>query len=203
MLPRKGFLLPVQGFQRVFQSLKVLFSGLHPRFQQGNLLLHLHQGQPVRAVAEASQQILLFAHGFIALLDRLQLPDLLRRILDPLAHASVEDHALLHVLDVDVLLHADIFLHEILQADVHAEGDGALEQSGEFFHVKAAQIHLVQVPAEPLVIGGGKPFVLREIPVHPGLQLRGGHGADLSGVFFHRKRAAACCRHGSFPAVLS
>ena len=152
MLLRKGFLLAVQGFQRVLQGLKILLSGLHPRFQQGNLLLHLHQGQPVRPIAEASQQILLGAHGFVALLDCLQLSDLLRRVLDALAHASVEDHALLHVLDVDVLLHADVFLHEILQADVHAEGDGALEQSGEFFHVQAAQIHVVQVSAEPFVI---------------------------------------------------
>ena len=152
MLLRKSFLLPVQGFQRVLHGLKILLSGLHPRFQQGNLLLHLHQGQPVRPVAEASQQILLGAYGFVAVLNCLQLSDLLRRVLDPLAHASVEDHALLHILDVDVLLRADIFLYEILQMDVHAEGYGALEQSGEFFHVQAAQIHIVQVPAEPFVV---------------------------------------------------
>ena len=152
MLLRKGFLLAVQGFQRILQGLEILLSGLHPRFQQGNLLLHLHQGQPVRPIAEASQQILLGAHGFVALLDCLQLSDLLRRVLDPLAHTSVEDHALLHILDVDVLLHADVFLHEILQADVHAEGDGTLEQPGEFFHVQTAQIHVVQVSAEPFVV---------------------------------------------------
>ena len=60
---------------------------------------------------------------------------------------------------MNVLLHADILFYEILQLDIHAEGNCALEQPGEFLHIQPAQVNIVQIPAEPFIIGGIEPFV--------------------------------------------
>ena len=70
--------------------------------------------------------------------DLLQALDFPAGVLDPAAQAAILRHALLHVLNVDVLLHADIFLHEVFQLDVHAERNGTLEQKRELFRIQTA-----------------------------------------------------------------
>ena len=68
----------------------------------------------------------------------LQLLDLPAGVLDLLAHPPILHDALLHILNVDILLHADIFFHKFLQLDVHPEGDGPLKQQREFLRIQAS-----------------------------------------------------------------
>ncbi len=76
------------------------------------------------------------------------------------AHTAILHDAFLHVLDMDVLLHADVFFYKILQFDVHSEWDGPLEEKGEFFRVQAPQVGIVEYAAESLVVGGQEIILL-------------------------------------------
>ena len=87
------------------------------------------------------------------------------------AHAPILHDAFLRVLNVDVLLHADVFFYKILQFYIHAEGDGPLKQQGEFLRIQSSQISVIQHPAEPFVVGGCKVFLLVEMLLQIGFHL--------------------------------
>ena len=97
-------------------------------------------------------------------------------ILDFLSHAAVLHDAFLHVLDMDVLFHADVFLNKILQLDVHSERDGPLEEKGEFFGVQAAQVGIIEYAAESLVVGGQEILLPVVIGLKIVLYFHDGHG---------------------------
>ena len=90
---------------------------------------------------------------------------------------------------MDVLLHADIFFYKIFQPYVHTEGNGPLEQPRKFLHIQAAQIDVVEIPAETLVVGGVKIFLSGEMLLQIFPHLTGGHG-PLPGPVVSRNHAA-------------
>ena len=83
---------------------------------------------------------------------------------------------------MDILLHADVFFYKILQFDIHPEWYRPLKKQGEFFLIKAAQIYIVEKPAEPLIMGGIKTLFFSIGTQQLLLHLRDGHGAPLCPV---------------------
>ena len=70
--------------------------------------------------------------GFFCILlifsaDQFQSSDLLHRLFDLTAHASILHDTFLQILNMDILLHTDIFLYEIFQFDIHTERDRTFE----------------------------------------------------------------------------
>ena len=51
---------------------------------------------------------------------------------------SVLHDALLHIVDMDILLHADVFLHKVFQTDVHTERNGPFKQRLKFLGIQTA-----------------------------------------------------------------
>ena len=148
--------LCVQGF---LLGQKILFPFLHPQPKLPNQLCQLENCQLIQTIA-AAFGISFSLHKTVELIfDSCQLVDFLHGVLNFAAHTAVKDDALLHIFYMNVLLHADILFYEILQLDIHAEGNCALEQPGEFLHIQPAQVNIVQIPAEPFIIGGIEPFV--------------------------------------------
>ena len=85
--------------------------------------------------------------------DLFQFFNFLTGILNPVAQTAIFRHALPHVINVDILLHADIFFYKFLQLDVHAERNRTFKQQRELFRVQAAQINIIELFAETLVVG--------------------------------------------------
>ncbi len=121
--------------------------------------------------------------------DLFQLADLTAGVLDLLAHPSVFHDALLHVLDVDILLRADIFFHKFFQLDVHAERNSPLKQKRKFLRIQAAQIDVIKLFSKPLVVGTEVKFFFGKGVPKPLLHLlrRHGtaHGSASSPLFSH------------------
>ena len=90
---------------------------------------------------------------------------------------------------MDILLHADVFFYKIFQPDIHAEGNRPFEQTREFLHIQAAQVDVVEVPAEALVIGCIKVLLFGKMLLQIFPHLAGGHGA-LPGPVIPRNHAA-------------
>ena len=59
--------------------------------------------------------------------DLLEMTDLAHRLLDLAAHPPILHDTFLQILDMDILLHTDIFFYKILQFDVHTEGNGTFK----------------------------------------------------------------------------
>ena len=107
-----------------------------------------------------------------------------------LSHAAILHNTFLHVLDMDILLHADVFFYKILQFDIHSEWDGPLEEKGEFFRVQAPQVGIVEYAAESLVVGGQEIILPAVIRLKIVFYFHDGHGPFPAPV--------AIFPHGSF-----
>ena len=66
------------------------------------------------------------------------MPDLLQRLLDLAPHSSILHHTFLQILNMDILLHTNIFFHKIFQLDIHLKRDCTLKQPWKFFHIQPA-----------------------------------------------------------------
>ncbi len=148
-----------------------------------DLVLTLRHFQPVlhnvkfAAVIVKSLHLLCdIFHLSVLPADDFQLLDLFPGILDLLPHAPVLHDALLHILNMDILLHADIFLHKLFQFDIHAERDGPLKQKGKLFRVQPSKVYVVQLFAEPLIVGAEIVSFFLKIPHKPQLHFLCGHG---------------------------
>ena len=74
-----------------------------------------------------------------------------KRLFDPFPHPAVLHNAFLHIFNMNILLHTDIFLHEIFQLDIHFKRDCPFKQSGKFLHIQSTQVHFIELPSEPLI----------------------------------------------------
>ena len=99
------------------------------------------------------QFLLLILHQQILLLHLGKSINLLRRIRDLLLHTTILHDAFLHILDMNILLHADIFLHEVLQPAVHLKRNRTLKQHRKLLHVQSAQVDVVESAPEGLIPG--------------------------------------------------
>ncbi len=101
-------------------------------------------------------------HFLVLVTDELQILDLPAGIVDPVTQTSILRHALLHVFNMDILFHTDIFFYEILQTYIHTKRDGALKQQRKFFCIQSAQINLIKLFSKSLIMG-------TEIAFFPGI----------------------------------
>ena len=66
---------------------------------------------------------MIFAEFLILLPNQIKPSDLFLRLFDLILHPSILHDALLKVLNLDILFHADILFNKVLQLDIHAERD--------------------------------------------------------------------------------
>ena len=135
---------------------QVCFGKIQLVGQSSDLGLEVQNLQLFHKIGAFLDLVFLFLIGRKGLADLLQVPYFHTGILDLLPHAPVLHHTLLHILNVDIHFHADIFFHKILQLDIHAKGNGAFEQKRKFLRIQPAQIGIVKDPAKPFIMGGCK-----------------------------------------------
>ena len=81
----------------------------------------------------------------------LKLFNLRAGIPDAFPHPAILHHALLHIFNVNILLHTDVFLYKVLQPDIHAERNRPLKEQRKPLLIQPPQINFIQLPAESLV----------------------------------------------------
>ena len=162
------FLIPGGGFfldsKKVFQTLllgqMILFPFLHTGLQLTDKLIQLTNRELFQPVTIGCRLLPAFHKTAELIPYSGEFADFRLCFLYLPAHPAIENHAFLHILDVDILFHTDIFLHELFQTDIHAKRYGTFEKPGEFLHIQAAQVHIIQIPAEPFIIRCTEPFLL-------------------------------------------
>ena len=86
--------------------------------------------------------------------------DFLHGLFNLAAHLPVLHDAFLQILDMDVLLHTDIFLHKIFQPYIHLKRDGAPEKPRKLLHIQPAQIGIIELAPESFIAGTAVKFLL-------------------------------------------
>ena len=175
-----------QVFQALLLGQKILFPFPGPGLQLADDFRQLQDSELVQAVAKTPCSLPALHKPAELIPDSCQLPDFRLRLFNLPAHPPVKNHAFLHILNMDILLHTDIFLHELFQPDIHPERDSAFEKPGELLHIQAPQIDIIQIPAEPFVIGGIKPFLTGQVFLQVIFKLSDRHGASGGPVTIFR-----------------
>ena len=148
-----------------------------------------------RIVAVGLHLHLHIRHCLVLAADFLKALNLLTGILNLLAHAPVLHDAQLHVLDVNILLHTNIFFYKFLQLDVHTERNRPLEQQREFLRIQSAKVNVVKLFAETLIVGTKVNVLFRKILNQPGFHLVGGHSAGAHTIIVLRQLALMPEKH--------
>ena len=129
--------LPSAQFCLVLQFLK--FSLHLKNFKFADLII---------TVFHLSHLLLIF---FILLLNLFQIADFLRSFFNLTSHSAILHNTFLKIFNMDILLHANIFLHEIFQFDVHLERNRTFEQSWKFFHIQTTEINVIELFSETFI----------------------------------------------------